>query len=191
MHLRPLFLAVACLLAITTRADNKKPSPSNADNTVIVAQTTLVLNGAGFRYKNGDRLSHVQIFARQKFRSMDEFLKLRGPKRIIVTMMRDVPAGLTGKALSRGIEENLPRAAMAPLVPSLLRLSEVFSSLKNIATGDQIIVDWVPEQGSLISYKGTQITEAFTQPEFFAGFSAIWIGNKPMDPELRRMLLGQ
>ncbi|MGQ0708338.1 MAG: chalcone isomerase family protein [Rhodoferax sp.] len=193
MRLSHLLTAAALSTALVCAiAAPKRPLPStHTDDGVQVQGSTLVRNGGGFRYKGAERLSHVDIYAPQRFRSMEEFLRQKGPKRITLTMMRDVPAGLTGKALSRGIEDNLPRSALTPLLPGLIRLSDFFSTHKNIATGDQIIVDWLPGQGGVLSFRGQQAIEAFPQPEFFAAYAAMWIGPAPADPQLKQALLGQ
>lgn len=182
---------LACLLSASAMADLKKGAQPAPNTAVVLMGTPLVLNGAGFRYRGSERVTYVEIHAPRRFRSLDELLKQAGPKRVVMTLMRDMPAGMTGKALARGIEDNLPRSAMAALVPSLLRMTEVFGTMKNIAPGDQIVVDWVPGQGSVVSFKGKQITEPLPQPEFFAGFVAMWIGTIPVDAELKQALLGR
>lgn len=158
---------------------------------VTVAGTKLALNGAGVRYKAFSKINVAEIHATKKFSSLDELIALPGPKRIGLTMLREVPSGLLGKSLTRGIEDNFPKAEMSKLVPSLIRVSEIFSANKTLAQGDRVLIEWIPGAGTVFTVKGKVQGDPFKEPEFFRAMVSIWLGPVPVDFKLKDALLGQ
>jgi hypothetical protein len=158
--------------------------------TVTVAGVPLRLNGAGVRYKTFAKVNVTEMHAVRNFGSLDEFVALPGPKRVTLTMLREVPSDLMGKSLVRGIEDNYPKAEMSRLVPSLIRISEVFNANKALASGDRVLIEWIPGTGTVITVKGKVQGEPFKEPEFFRAMVSIWLGPIPVDFKLKDALLG-
>jgi hypothetical protein len=120
---------------------------------------------------------------------MDEVTKAPGPKRMSITMLRDIDAGELGKLFSRGMEDNMDRAAFAQLIPGIMRMSQLFSDHKKLNAGESFTMDWIPGQGLIISVKGKPQGEPFKEPEFFAALMGIWLGRAPADWKLKNELL--
>ena len=159
--------------------------------TVTVAGSRLELNGAGVRYKGFVKVNVTEIHATKKFNSLDELVALPGPKRVTLTMVREVASGLMGKSLTRGIEDNYPKSEISKLVPSLIRISEVFNANKVLAAGDTVLIDWIPGTGTVVTVRGKVQGEPFKEPEFFKALVSIWLGPVPVDFKLKDALLGQ
>jgi len=113
-----------------------------------------------------------------------------GPKRLSVTMLRDIDAAELGKLLTRGIEDNMGKAALSKLVPGLVRMGEIFAAQKKLLAGDNFLIDWIPGTGTVITVKGVVQGEPFKEPEFFEALMSIWLGPKPADNKLKEALLG-
>lgn len=158
---------------------------------IWVAGTKLELNGAGIRYKAFSKINVAEIHATKKFSSLDELIGLPGPKRVTLTMLREVPSDLLGKSLTRGIDDNYPKVEMSKLVPSLIRITDVFSANKQLAVGDRVLIEWIPGTGTVITVKGKVQGEPFKEPEFFRAMMSIWLGPVPVDFKLKDALLGQ
>ena len=158
---------------------------------VTVAGAPLLLNGAGVRYKAVFKVYVAALYMPQKSTSVDDAVAIQTPKRLTVTMLRDIDAGELGRLFTRGLEDNMERGTMARLVPAILRLSQVFAEQKRLKEGEGFQVDWVPGTGAVVTIKGKTLAEPFREPEFFQGLLRIWLGDKPADWQLKDALLGK
>ena len=149
----------------------------------------LVLNGAGVRYKAVFKVYTAGLYMTRKANSLEEILKTPGPKRMSITMLREIDAAELGKLFSRGMEDNMDRAAFAQLIPGILRMSQIFSDHKRLYPGENFLVDWIPGQGMLITVKGKPQGAPFKEPEFFGALLSIWLGKSPADWQLKNALL--
>jgi hypothetical protein len=161
------------------------------ENQQTVAGTALVLNGAGIRYKTVFKVYAAGLYLTSQATTPDEALATPGPKRLAITMLRDIDSAELGKLFSRGMEDNMDRAAFSKLVPGVLRMGQVFSSHKQLKAGDSFLIDWVPGTGTVITIKGKVEGEPFKEPEFFNALMRIWLGKSPADWQLKEALLGQ
>lgn len=161
------------------------------ERTVKLQDQNLLLNGAGVRYKAVFKVYTAGLYLTQKANSPEEVWKAPGPKRIHIVMLRDIDANELGKLFTRGVEDNTPRNEMSQLVPGLIRMSDIFSRHKKLMTGDTFTVDWLPDQGTVISVKGLPQGEPFKEPAFFQALVRIWLGNNPADALLKDALLGK
>lgn len=151
----------------------------------------LLLNGAGIRYKAVFKVYTAGLYLERKAGTPQEVAPLRGPKRLSITMLRDIESAELGKLFSRGMEDNMDKASFSRLVPGVLRMSEIFSQHKKLSAGDTFTVDWLPGTGTVISVKGVAQGEPFREPEFFDALMGIWLGERPADWKLKDALLGK
>lgn len=156
---------------------------------VDVNGSPLQLNGAGVRYKAVFKVYAAGLYTPRKAGSLEEILKAPGPKRMSITMLREIDAAELGKLFSRGMEDNMDRAAFAQLIPGILRMSQIFTDHKKLQAGDNFTLDWIPGQGLTISVKGKPQGAPFKEAEFFAALLGIWLGKSPADWQLKNALL--
>lgn len=156
---------------------------------VEVNGSKLELNGAGVRYKAVFKVYAAGLYLGHKAGSLEEVLKTPGPKRMSITMLRDIDAAELGKLFSRGMEDNMDRAAFVQLIPGIMRMSQIFSDHKKLVAGDSFTLDWMPGQGLSIAVKGKVQGAPFKEPEFFAALLGIWLGKAPADWQLKNALL--
>ena len=159
-------------------------------DTTGVGGSTLQLNGAGVRYKAVFKVYAAGLYLEKKAHTTPEVAALKGPKRLSITMLREIDSTELGKLFSRGMEDNMDKAAFSKLIPGVLRMSQIFSDHKKLQPGDQFMIDWVPGTGTIITVKGQVQGEPFKEPEFFAALMRIWLGPKPADHKLKEELLG-
>ena len=178
-------LAAGALAQPMTVADVKY------DETATVAGTPLQLNGAGVRYKAVFKVYTAGLYLEKKAQTPQEVAALKGPKRMSITMLREIDSAELGKLFSRGMEDNMDKAAFSKLIPGVLRMSQIFSEHKKLQAGDQFMIDWVPGTGTTIIVKGKPQGEPFKEPEFFNALMGIWLGNAPADWKLKDALLGK
>lgn len=161
------------------------------ENQQTVAGSALVLNGARIRYKTVFKVYTAGLYLTSQADTPDEVLAVPGPKRLAVTMLRDIDSAELGKLFSRGMEDNMDRAAFSKLIPGVMRMSQVFSTHKQLKAGESFLIDWVPGSGTVITIKGKVEGEPFKEPEFFNALMRIWLGKNPADWQLKEALLGQ
>lgn len=160
------------------------------EDSATVAGTKLQLNGAGIRYKGPFKVYVAELYTTKKIASLEELLAAPGPKRMELVMTRDIEAGPFGKLLTRGMEDNNPKAEMSKLVPGLIRMGDIFTVNKVLVPGDVITLDWIPGTGMVVTAKGKVQGEPFKEPEFFRAIMSIWFGNVPADHTLKDAMLG-
>ena len=161
------------------------------DDTIDLKGSPLVLNGAGVRYKAIFKVYAAGLYLDKKATTPDGVISQSGAKRMSITMLRNVDANELGKLFYRGIEENMPKADFAKIIPDILRMSQMFSEYKNLKTGDTFTIDWVPGTGTVINIKGQPYGAPFKEPEFFNDMMRIWLGPNPADWKLKDALLGK
>jgi hypothetical protein len=159
-------------------------------DTAEVQGAQLQLNGAGTRYKAIFKVYVAGLYLAKRASTPDEVVNQAGPKRLVVTMLRTIDSRELGKLLTRGMEDNMGKAAISKLVPGLIRMGEIFAVQKPLVPGDQFMIDWVPGIGSVITVKGLVQGEPFKEPEFFKALMMIWLGPVPADEKLKDALLG-
>jgi len=184
-------LALAMLAGAAAPAIAREVAGQNLPEQATVAGAPLVLNGAGVRYKAVFKVYAAALYLPKKSTAVGDAISTQTPKRLHITMLREIDANELGRMFTRGLEENLDRATSARLVPGILRMSQVFSDHKRLKEGESFQVDWVPGTGALLTIKGQTLAEPFVDPAFFQALLRIWLGDKPADWQLKDALLGK
>ena len=189
--------ALLLTAALTTFATHAQDRPAEATQvqgvsyapTLQLQGKALQLNGAGTRYKAVFKVYTAGLYLEKPAHSLQDIAALPGPKRVSVTMLRDIDSAELGKLFARSMEDNMERAAFSRLVPGVMRMSDIFTQHKKLLTGETFTVDWIPGQGTVVTVKGQPQGEAFKEPEFFNALLGIWLGPKPADQQLKKALL--
>lgn len=184
-------LCAALLLPTLGHAATVDISGVKLEDRTTVAGQPLVLNGAGVRYKAVFKVYTAGLYLSQKAETTEAVLAATGPRRMTITMLRDIDSAELGKLFSRGMEDNMERAAFSKLIPGVLRMSQVFSEHKKLKEGETFLIDWIPGTGTVLTIKGNVEGEPFREPEFFNALMRIWLGPKPADWQLKDALLGK
>jgi hypothetical protein len=164
------------------------------DETLDLRGGKAQLNGAGVRYKAVFKVYAAGLYLPKKANTPEEVLAMPGAKRMSITTLREIDSSELGKLFSRGIEDNMDKAAFSKLIPGVMRMSQLFSDCKKLNAGDNFTIDWVPGTGTVITVsnpKCPQNVEPFKEPEFFNALLRIWLGPNPADWKLKDALLGK
>ena len=194
--LRTLPTAILTLAAILSlapglaRAATVDVAGVQLEDRITVNGSPLQLNGAGVRYKAVFKVYTAGLYLGQKATTTEQVLAAPGPRRMTITMLRDIDSAELGKLFSRGMEDNMDRAAFSKLIPGVLRMSQIFADYKKLTKGDTFHIDWVPGTGTVLTIKGKVEGAPFKEPEFFNALMLIWLGKKPADWQLKDALLG-
>jgi hypothetical protein len=192
MKLHPRLLAAVAMLCLATASlAQVTVSGVRFEDTSIIGNAKLHLNGAGVRYKAIFKVYAAGLYLPRKASTTEEVLALPGAKRLTVTMLRDIDSSELGKLFARGIEDNMDRAAFSKLIPGVLRMSQIFSDNKKLAAGDTFALDWIPGTGTVVMLRGVPQGEPFKEAEFYNAMLRIWLGPHPADWKLKDALLGK
>ncbi|PKO42477.1 MAG: hypothetical protein CVU30_10810 [Betaproteobacteria bacterium HGW-Betaproteobacteria-3] len=183
-----LWLAVSSSLAAAAPVEL---AGVKIEDSQDVSGSKLTLNGAGIRYKVVFKVYTAGLYLSKKASTTEEVLAMPGAKRMAITMLRDIDSAELGKLFSRGMEDNMEKAAFSKLVPGVMRMSQIFSDHKKLLKGETFVIDWLPGKGMVLTVKGKVEGEPFKEPEFFNALLRIWLGPNPADWKLKEALLGK
>ena len=161
------------------------------DDTIELRGAKLALNGAGVRYKAVFKVYTAGLYLNKKAGTPEEVMAATGPKRLSITMLREIDSAELGKLFTRGVEDNSPKGEMSRLIPGLIRMGQIFSDQKKLLPGEVFTIEWLPGVGTVITVKGKVQGEPFKEPEFFNALMRIWLGPNPADWKLKDALLGK
>ncbi|HEY0956975.1 MAG TPA: chalcone isomerase family protein [Roseateles sp.] len=188
------FIVAACLavgsLSGGAWAQVVEVSNVKYESALDLAGQKLQLNGAGTRYKFVVKVYTAGLYLTTKAATPAEVYAAPGPKRISIHMLRDIDGNELGKLFTKGMEANSPRDEFVKSINGVLKLSEMFASRKQLNSGDNFSVDYIPGVGSTVLLNGKPMNDPIKEPEFFTSLLRIWLGDKPADDALKDALLG-
>jgi hypothetical protein len=186
-------LLSAWLLAapLAAQAQTTEVGGVKYENNEQLANSKLVLNGAGVRYKAIFKVYTAGLYLGTKVGTPEEVYAAPGPKRMHIVMLRDIDANELGKLFTRGMQDNAPREEFSKSIAGTMRMSDIFSAKKKLVAGEYFYIDWVPGQGTTVVINGKAAGEPIKEPEFFTALMKIWLGKSPADAQLKNALLGK
>ena len=161
------------------------------DDRVRVGASELQLNGAGVRTRIIFRVYVGALYLPERKSSAADILSLGGPKRVAMTMLRDLSARQLVDALEAGIRANHSEAELAALKARVDALVAVMNEIGGAKEKTVITLDFLPESGTQISVDGVARGKAIPGEDFYAALLKIWLGERPVDADLKRAMLGQ
>jgi hypothetical protein len=196
---RQLLLALAGTAFTTSIAATLAwPVPAHAlvaggvdlPDSVRVGGRELRINGAGVRTRAMFKVYAMGLYLTKKETETDKVLALAGPRRVHLSMLRDVNGEDFGGAFMAGINANTDKAERSKILGQITKFGEIFISVGNLKKGDTVTIDWIPERGSVVEVNGKAFGEPLPGIDFANAFLKIWLGEKPVDPPLKTGLLG-
>jgi len=157
------------------------------DEQTRVAEAPLVLKGAGLRKR-----FFVQVYAMGLYvadRKADPVAQ-PGAKRVAIHMLRDVDAKSFTEALSDGIRNNHSAAEATALEPRVAQLGAILAGVGEAKKGMAITLDWVPGSGTQVTIAGRPSGKPIEGEDFYRALLRIWLGEKPVQDDLKKALLG-
>ncbi len=186
-----LLSALLFAAPLAARAQTTEVGGVKYENNEQLANSKLVLNGAGVRYKAIFKVYTAGLYLGAKVGTPEEVFAAPGPKRMHIVMLRDIDANELGKLFTRGMQDNAPREEFSKSIAGTIRMSDIFSAKKKLTAGEYFYVDWVPGQGTTVVINGKAASDPIKEPEFFTALMKIWLGKSPADAQLKNALLGR
>lgn len=161
------------------------------DDRTRVGSGELVVNGAGVRKKAIFKVYAMALYLPAKTGDAAAVLAARGAKRISIVLLRDLSAKQFVDALQEGVANNHSEAEMAVLKDRLQQFSETMLATGEAKSGSSVLIDWLPESGTRLTVSGQAKGKDIAGEDFYRALLAIWLGNKPVQDDLKQALLGK
>ena len=179
------FLALAVLTANAAEIGGVK-----LDDKTQVESRDLVLNGAGLRKRF--RVVNVYViglYLPEKKTDAAAVLALAGPKRAEIHMLRDVGADTFTEALVDGLRANHSEADFKALEPRVKELSDIMAQIGEAKNGMTIAIDWTGS-GTRLVVNGNPAGKPIAGEDFYRALLRVWLGDNPVQDDLKKSLLG-
>ena len=149
----------------------------------------LVLNGAGLRKRFVFQVYAIGLYLPKKTGSAEEAIGQPPPKRVAIHMLRNVGADAFTEALADGMRANLSEAEVKMLEPRIKELSATIAEVGEAKKGMALTLDWTGTATQLV-VQGKPAGKPIPGEDFYRALLRIWIGDKPVQDDLKRALLG-
>ena len=179
-------LLLPFLLALAVSADAAEVAGVNIDDKARVADTELSLSGAGLRKRVFFQVYAIGLYVRD--RKADP-ISQPGPKRVQIHMLRDVGADQFIDALYDGIKANHGEAEAKALEPRVKALGSTLAEIKEARKGMTIALDWNGTATQVV-VDGKPAGKPIEGEDFYRALLRIWLGDKPVQEDLKKALLG-
>ena len=180
-----------CLLSASVLAAPTEIAGVKLQDPIEVRGTPLQLNGAGIRYKAIFKVYVAGLYLGKKAATPQEAYAAPGPKRLSITLLRDIDADTLNQSMTEGFENNTPADEVAKFTPGLVRIRQALTDQKKLQAGDNFTIDWIPDTGTILSIKGVQQGEPMKGNDLFNALIRLWLGPRPADAKLKDTLLGK
>ena len=177
--------AIAMNLALAVESEGVK-----FDDTIKLGGADLVVNGTGVRSKFGKRYV-AALYLPAKSGDADAIVGSKGPKRIALHLLKDGDGKTFANAFSGGISDNSSEAELAPVKDRITAFSTMMQSMGDVKAGTVILIDWIPEKGTLVSLNNKPLGKEIAGEDFFKALLKVWLGKDPVQRDLKAGLLGK
>lgn len=184
---KPLLCALLGLAAFA--ASGAEVAGVKLDDKTQVESRELVLNGAGLRKRVIFNVYVIGLYLPEKKADPAAVLALPGPKRAAIHMLRNVDAETFTEALIDGLRANTTEAEYKLLEPRVQQLSGIMGELKEAKKGMTLSLDWTGAATQLV-VNGKPAGKPIAGEDFYRALLRIWLGDKPVQDDLKKSLLG-
>jgi hypothetical protein len=179
----------ALLLLVAVPAFGADVAGVKIDDQIKTGNAELVLNGAGVRKLFFCNVYAMGLYLPKKTSAAAEAIAGQGPKRVALHILRDVGAERFTSALVEGIRENHSEAQAKALEPRIRELTAIMAEVKEAKKGMAITLD-SNGAATQVVIAGKPAGKPIEGADFFQALLRIWLGDKPVQDDLKKALLG-
>jgi hypothetical protein len=178
-------LAAALVFAVCSAAFAAEVAGVNVPDTATAEGKTLKLNGAGLRKKAIFKVYVAGLYVENPTHDAAALLSSNQVKSMRLHMMRS----LKGKQIGESIQEGFDRNSKSQQDKLKDRLAKFTAMIPDVEEGDEIVMTWVPDQGTKVSVRGTD-RGTIEGRDFADALLAVWLGPDPVQDDLKKALVG-
>jgi hypothetical protein len=189
--LKTTLAAASCLAASLPVTAALQMDGISLEESVLVAGKSLKLNGAGISMRMIFKVYAMGLYLPNRQDTTRDVLQVDGPKRLLITMLRDV-SGTEFNDELRQYAAVESASTPAHILDNMLRLGQAIDRQANgLRKGDTLTLDWVPGTGTMVELNNKPLIAPLQDIAFYKALLNIWLGDKPADSRLKMKLLGQ
>jgi Chalcone isomerase-like len=188
--MRRLAAMVVALAAMGAGAQPVEVEGVKLEPTAQVGGAALQLNGAGVRTRVIVKVYVAGLYVPAKANNAAALLAQKGPRRIAITMLRNVDADTFASALIEGLQKNHSEVQLAGFKAQIDALNANLKAAGEAKKGDVIHLDFAPDAGTRVVVNGKPQGSAIAGDDFYTAVLRIWLGDKPADSDLKKGLVG-
>jgi hypothetical protein len=152
----------------------------------------LQLNGMALRTRVIFKVYVAGLYLPAKTTAAQAAITSKGPKRIILVMMRETNAEQLVLSIEAGMRDNNSEAQLAAVKGQSDSLFATIRAIGQARRGMRIVLDHLPSQGGTqLFVDGIARGRLLPGEEVFRTLLRIWLGEHPPHEELKQGLLGQ
>ena len=161
------------------------------DDRVHVDGQALELNGMAVRTRYYFKVYVAGLYLPAKVTSAARAIDGDGAKRIVLVMMRDATAEQFLESVEMGLNANHTPAELERIRPQTEALFSKIRAIGEARLGTRIVLDFAPSrQSTTLAVDGAIQGAPMEGAEFFRSLLRIWLGDRPAQLDLKRLLLG-
>ena len=157
------------------------------DDKVMVGGQELVLNGAGIRTRVVFKVYVASLYLPAKASDPTAVLA-KAPRRIQMNLLRTLAPDQLVDALNEGLKENNSDAELAAVKAQTDQLMTIMRSFGEAKEGNVVTLDFI-DGATVVGFNGTP-RGTISGDAFNKALTKVWLGEKPVQADLKKALLG-
>jgi len=152
------------------------------------SQQQLVLNGAGTREKFIFDIYVGALYLTEKSTDAAQILASTSPKRVSMDFLySEISQKKMVNAWNEGFADNLSDDVLAALKSEINQFNSAFGMT---VKGDSVVIDYLGDGTTVVTINDEEKTR-IASTGFQRALLSIWLGDSPVDDDLKRAMLGQ
>jgi hypothetical protein len=156
------------------------------DDQVTVGGVRLNLNAAAPRKRGYFKTDVTAIYTTEKKATPETFYHPNGPRRMTLTMLRDLPSATISRYFIGEFGQVATEAEFKQLINEVGKTGAIYGSINRLVKGDVVAIDWIPGKGMQTYLNGKPLNDpAWNAPLYYEVFMRMFVG--PILPEETRV----
>lgn len=187
---RSACLAFLASVTLFTGANDGQPGPPGKHTALNpTTDADLVLNGAGIRNYLFFDIYRVALYLPQRQSDARQVLHDELPRRVRITLLRDISAERDVEFLMAGLEDNNSAEELAAIQAPVEQFLNIIRRMGKVPKGHVVQLDYQPTVGTRI-WLDRRLLGVVPGAAFNRSLLKIWLGENPIAKDLKRALLG-
>ncbi len=181
-------LATATVSAGGNDGQPRRPGPHTEQ--IMTSDVDLVLNGAGIRNYLFFDIYRVALYLPQRQSDVRQVLNDELPRRVQITLLRDISAERDVDFLMAGLEDNNSAEELAAIQVPVEQFLNIIRRMGKVPKGHVVQLDYQPAVGTRV-WLNRRLLGVVPGAAFNRSLLKIWLGENPIEKNLKRALLGE
>lgn len=185
-------LIVAGVLACALPTYAAELEGVSLEDRIRVDGQELQLNGMALRTRVFFKVYVAGLYLAEKAVTAQAALEAKGAKRIVLVMMREASAQQFFESIDAGMRANNTEAEIAQVRKQTDELMAMIRNVGQARKGMRIVLDYAPSAGGTTLFVDDVAQgRPMSGDDFYRALMRIWLGDNPVQEDLKEALLGQ